>query len=100
MGCEREQFPNGVETHMVNSDHFNVSATVHLSTTLYGWLCGLAGKVKLISPQAAVDELHQLVQLVVLKTKTNKDNRKNLKRMCERADLGNYILRRSSYRRC
>ena len=57
-----DRFGTGVKTEVQDEGHFTASVTVHLSKPFYGWLCSLAGKVRLISPQYAVDELHALVR--------------------------------------
>ena len=59
-----DRFGTGVKTSVMDKDHFKVIAKVHISNVFYGWLCGLAGKVKLISPKSAVDELYELVKMV------------------------------------
>ncbi|MBQ8995162.1 MAG: WYL domain-containing protein [Oscillospiraceae bacterium] len=56
-----DRFGLSVKTDIMDSEHFRVTATVRLSTTFYGWICSLGGKVKLLSPQEAVDGLHELI---------------------------------------
>lgn len=56
-----DRFGTGVNTEIVDGNSFKATVTVHLSNNFFGWLCALAGKVKLISPQTAVDQLHELV---------------------------------------
>jgi len=57
-----DRFGLGADTKVMDEDHFRADVTVRLSTTFYGWLCSLAGKVKLVSPQSAVDELQELLR--------------------------------------
>lgn len=59
-----DRFGTGVKTEIFDRERFSVVTTVHLSNNFYGWLCALAGKVKLVYPQSAVDELHELIQKV------------------------------------
>ncbi len=60
-----DRFGTGVDTWVLDSEHFGVRTKVHLSNTFYGWICTLGGKIKLISPQVAVDQLHALVLNVI-----------------------------------
>ena len=39
-----------------DSEHFDVKANIMISPQFFGWLCGLAGGVKIISPQSTADE--------------------------------------------
>lgn len=57
-----DRFGTGVDTEIYDVDRFKANVTVHLSNNFYGWLCALAGKVKLIAPQSAVDQLHELIK--------------------------------------
>lgn len=49
-----DRFGEDVETHIVNSSHFMVKATVDLSDIFYGWVFSSAGRMKLIAPPEAV----------------------------------------------
>ena len=59
-----DRFGIGVNAEIMDRNRFKATVTVHLSNNFFGWLCALAGKVKLIAPQTAVDQLHELVQKV------------------------------------
>ena len=59
-----DRFGSVVETEIIDEDHFKVVANVHLSNNFFGWLCALAGKIKLISPLEAIEQLHDLIQKV------------------------------------
>lgn len=49
-----DRFGEDVETHIANSTHFMVKATVDLSDTFYGWVFSSAGRMKIVDPPEAV----------------------------------------------
>ena len=48
----------------VDPDHFTVSVRVGISDQFYGWLLGFGRRMKLISPQSAVDDFKAYVDKV------------------------------------
>ena len=49
-----DRFGEDAETHIANSTHFMVKATVDLSDTFYGWVFSSAGRMKIVDPPEAV----------------------------------------------
>jgi len=56
-----DQFGENVKTRIVDDKHFLATVTVSLSPTFYGWLFSFAGKMKLKSPQEAVDGFEKMI---------------------------------------
>ena len=48
----------------VDPDHFNVSVRVGISDQFYGWLLGFGRRMKLVSPQSAVDDFKSYIDKV------------------------------------
>ena len=48
----------------VDPDHFTVSVRVSISDQFYGWLLGFGRRMKLVSPQSAVDDFKSYVDKV------------------------------------
>ncbi len=55
-----DRFGTDVHTAIVDEAHFKVTAAVSLSPTFYGWLFEFGGKIRLISPDTAVEEYRQM----------------------------------------
>ena len=56
-----DRFGIKVNTEIVDEEHFKVTTKVHLSNMFYGWICSMGGKIKLLGPEEAVNELHELL---------------------------------------
>ena len=56
-----DRFGLRVNTEIVDAEHFKVTTKVHLSNMFYGWICSIGGKIKLLGPDKAVEELHELL---------------------------------------
>lgn len=46
----------------VDDEHFDISANIMISPQFFGWLCGLGGGAKIISPQNVKDEYKAYLQ--------------------------------------
>lgn len=51
-----DRFGEDIETQIIDEDHFKVNVRVSLSPNFYGWLFGFGGKIKLLSPDYAVND--------------------------------------------
>lgn len=51
-----DRFGKDVKTSLYSDGTFAVDVSVSISPTFFGWLCSFAGKIKLLSPQFAVDD--------------------------------------------
>lgn len=59
-----DRFGEKVQTKIVDNQHFQVTVTVNLSPTFYGWLFSFAGKMKLLSPAIAVEVFQKMMNCV------------------------------------
>lgn len=56
MGSIIDRFGPGVQTEVVDREHFKVTASVALSDNFYGWVFASGGKMKILSPEKAVSD--------------------------------------------
>ena len=54
MGSIIDKFGKGVDTAIVDDDHFIANVTVSLTGAFYGWVFASEGKMKIVAPEAAV----------------------------------------------
>lgn len=57
-----DQFGEDVVTWKISEDQFRVKAYVCTSQTFYGWIFQFAGKMKIISPDRAVEEYKNMLE--------------------------------------
>lgn len=57
-----DRFGNKVKTVTVDDTHFKVTVTVDLSSIFYGWVFASEGRMKILSPQKAVDGFQQILE--------------------------------------
>lgn len=56
MGSIIDRFGPGVQTEVVDREHFKVTASVALSDNFYGWVFASGGKMKILSPKKAMSD--------------------------------------------
>lgn len=56
-----DRFGDGVESAVLDKEHFKITVEVALSPTFYGWLFEFGGKIRLLSPQRACDEYKAMI---------------------------------------
>lgn len=61
-GVVIDRFGKSAMMLKVNSEQFDVNADIFISPQFFGWLFGLGGGVKIMSPQSVVDEYKQYLQ--------------------------------------
>lgn len=57
-----DRFGEDVQTAVYDDDHFVAAVDAALSPTFYGWIFEFGGKLRLLSPKAAVDEYRAMLQ--------------------------------------
>ena len=57
-----DHFGPGTEFKPVGPDRFDVTVTVNLSSTFYGWLFQYPGKMTLISPESAREKYTRMLE--------------------------------------
>ena len=56
-----DRFGEDAHTEILDENSFKVTAPVSLSPTFYGWIFEFGGKIRLLSPQTAIDEYRHMV---------------------------------------
>ena len=62
MGNIIDRFGENVETELYDMMHFKVTATVELSNNFYGWVFASGGKIKILSPDDAIEDFRELME--------------------------------------
>lgn len=57
-----DRFDDGVQTKVVDENHFIATVEVALSPNFYGWLFGFGDKIRLIGPDYVVEEYMRLLK--------------------------------------
>ena len=60
-----DRFGSDVFTQVVDDTHFRVVTSVSLSPTFYGWIFSFAGKIRLLSPQKAIDDYRTMLTVAI-----------------------------------
>ena len=56
-----DRFGDDLHIHKGTDEKFSVSVTVQISKTLFAWIVGTQGKVKIRSPRKVLDEFNNFV---------------------------------------
>lgn len=56
-----DQFGREVTLRKVDDEHFEVRVDVVVSNQFFGWIVGLAGKVRIISPEKVVKGFNECI---------------------------------------
>ncbi len=56
-----DRFSENVQTKVFDDFHFTATVFVELSPTFYGWVFEFGGKIRILSPQNAVDEMSAML---------------------------------------
>lgn len=57
-----DRFGEAVHVEAFDNGHFTVKTTVDLSSNFYAWVFASCGKIKILSPQDAIDEFNHMIQ--------------------------------------
>lgn len=61
MGSIIDRFGEDVAVQVVDGEHFKVNATVALSNNFYGWVFASGGKMRILSPEKAVEDFRAII---------------------------------------
>ena len=61
MGSIIDRFGEDVAVQVVDGEHFKVNATVALSNNFYGWVFASSGKMRILSPEKAVEDFRAII---------------------------------------
>ena len=57
-----DRFGKDVSTSLIDENHFVAETTVSLSQTFYGWVFSFGGKMRITSPQKAIDGFTKILE--------------------------------------
>ena len=60
-----DRFGESVETEPSNGETFICYADVRLSPTFYGWVFGFGGRIRIVEPEEAVEEMWEMAAAVI-----------------------------------
>ena len=61
MGSIIDRFGEDVAVQVVDGEHFKVNATVALGNNFYGWVFASGGKMRILSPEKAVEDFRAII---------------------------------------
>ena len=62
MSTVLDHFGNKIKPKQIDKEHFSVSVEVSVSPTFFAWVFEFGGKIKILSPQCAIDEYVNLLK--------------------------------------